>query len=118
MPGPGQVEIRVVGQVENRRLVRLGDILNAQFVPVRQRVSHRHLEIAGEMLLPIQAQPGEAHRRRILAEHFRCPELLVESLQPAVQGIRPVVFRQLIGFPVQGEAPFGDSIAIAPDDRP
>src|SRR5690606_4729737 len=111
------VEIGMVGQVEDGRLVGGGGVVNAQFVIVGERVGHGDREIAGISFFPVGAEVGQRQPDAIgRSEGFCAPDDLVKAYQPAVQVVGAIVLGQLVGFAVEGEAALGDAVGIAACD--
>jgi len=113
-----EVEVAVVGQVEHCRFVGAGLVVDAQFVAVGEAVGHLGGEVAGETHFAIRRQVSQGHADRILVLGFlRLPDLLVEALSAAVQGVGLVVLRHLVAFAVEFEGALGQAIAEAADGR-
>ena len=58
-----QIEVGVVGEVDNRIFVRRRRIFDAQFVVAAERVGDVHFQIAGIAFFPIFTQIAESHGR-------------------------------------------------------
>ena len=104
----------MVRDVQYRRLVGLGGVIEPQLIRLAQRVADRHLEITGVSLFAVAAQVTQLERVQVRVPDL--PDGLVESLQAAVQRVLTVVLRQLVLRAVQGEAAVGDAVAIASHD--
>src|SRR4029077_3322872 len=104
-----QVEVAVVGQVDDRvEVARLvgRHVVQPQLVPVVQRVGQHHLDrgrVAGAAvraaggsgrgaLVAVRAVQGELHAHgAVTADRLAGPDVITETDDPAVQGVRPVV---------------------------
>jgi len=111
-----EVEVAVLRQIDRRRLVAGRRIVDDQLVLVSQGVGHAHAEVAGIALFAVGARAGEGDAVGVL-ERFGRPHHLVEADVAAVQVVRPVVGRELVGLAVERELPLGDPVAVAADDR-
>ncbi len=79
-------------------LVAGGRILDPQLVVLGQRIDHRDIDVAGVALLAIAAEVAQLHARPIGGFVFlRAPDLAVEAVRAAVQVVRAIVARKLIG---------------------
>ena len=86
IPLPGQIKIRMVGEVDHRRLVRAGGKLQLQFVVVGQGVQGRDFQVAGKAFLPILAHVSQHQLRPMNPERgARGPDDLVKALDAAMQ---------------------------------
>ena len=135
----GQVEVAVVGLVDDRVQVRglVGRlVVDGQLAGVVQGVGHDRLELrrvagaavraAGRTgrvaLVAIRADQRELHARGALAVHgLRRPDVVAPADQAAVQRVAVVVDRQGVRDGpdtrlVQGERALGDAVAV-PADR-
>ena len=113
-----QIEVAVLGQVDDRVLVRRGFDLQPEFVVVGERVHDVRREGAGKAFLAVRADVAHRHggtlRRGLLV---RLPDALVETARPAVQGVGPVIGRHVVFPAVQRERAPGDAVGIAADER-
>src|SRR5690606_24236625 len=73
---------------------------------------------AGEAFFSVRARISEHDAAFALTLERLCvPDDLVEPLDAAVQGIRPIVGGALVGRSVQRELGVADSVAVAADQR-
>ena len=114
----GEIEIAVIGDVDDRRPIRGRSILDRQFVVVAQRVGRGDLQRSGIAAFAIGAYVPEArHSPGRRSRPLDLPQHLVESLKPAVQMIRPVVGLERVPLPVELELPPRDAVREAPHRR-
>ncbi|VVT19327.1 hypothetical protein SPHINGO391_460096 [Sphingomonas aurantiaca] len=111
-----QIEDRVVGHVDDRRLVGLRVIADAEIAGFVERVRHRDVKRAGIARIAVGAAMAEHQRRggAALGRDDR-PGDLVEAVAAAVQRIGLVVERELIGLAVEREAATRDPVGVAAD---
>ena len=108
---PRQIEIAMVGEIDDGFPVAHALIENPQTVVVLQQISDADAQIAGEAALPVRAEPEKAHAVR---QKLRLPELLVEAEREiAVQIGAVVVVRERIAHTVQREGGAGDPVGMA-----
>ena len=114
----GKVPVRVLREIDRRRLVTRRPIVDDQTIVVRQRVSDAGAKRSGIALLHVRAGviENDAHPAHI-PERFGVPDDFVETSDATVQTIRPVVHGEPIGRPIEGESAAGNPIAVATDDR-
>ena len=113
---PRKVEVTVLAEVDGGGLVGSGFVIDDEFVGVGQRVGDSHLEITGPAVVAIFTQISECHAR-VALQRFAVPDNFVERLfGAAVQRVGPVIFRQSVGFAVEGEGAVGDAVGIAADN--
>ena len=108
-----EVPVGVVREVQHRRLVGRGLVVEAQLVVVRERVGHCDGELAGVSLLAVGAHVGKAHAISV-RERLRLPNARVESRRAAVEMVHAVVRRELILLSVECEFPECDAVREAP----
>ena len=115
----GEVPVAVVRQVEHRRLVRRGVVVDPQLVVLRERVRHVDAQRAGIALLAIRARVVQLQADTAVArrDHRRRPHLVVEPFDAAVERVRRVVDRQVVRHPVERERAVRDPVPVAADDR-
>ena len=114
----GQGEIAVLREVHRRRLVGRRRVVHDQLVGRGERVGDVGHEGAGVPFLAVGAQVAESDTDGVaVLERLGLPHDLVEPAQAAVQVVRSVVGRELVGLAVQGESPLGDAVGVPPDDR-
>ena len=90
----GQIPVRVMAEVDDRRLVRCGFKLDAKLVFVGQPVGDRGLQIAGIPFFAIRAEIAELdpHGSRLL-DRIGIPEHFVKALDAAVESVLAIVLR-------------------------
>ncbi len=114
----GQVEVRVVGQVDRRGLVGDGVESDTQFVIVAQFVYRGGFQVARVALVAVRAQVAEDQAGRLRrGEGFGLPQAAMKAIGAAMQVVDAVVQVQLMGFAVQREAAVGDAVAVAANQR-
>ena len=90
----GEVEVGVVGQVDDRRRVGRRVVVDPQLVVVGQGVGDLDLERAGVALLAVRAGVAEPQADAVaVGDLARPPRRLVEALLAAVQVVGAVVER-------------------------
>jgi hypothetical protein len=100
----GEVEVGVLGRVEDRRRVGRRRVVDPQRL-AGQGVGDGDVEGAGVAFLAVRAAVGEADGGAVAARRLRGrPDALVEPRVPAVEVVRPVVAGELVGAAVEGEA--------------
>jgi hypothetical protein len=116
----GDVEQGVIGQVDDGRLVGGRAVGDRQVVGLIQGVGRRGGERAGIAFLAVGADMGEGDRGdRAALDVADLPDLLVEALDPAVQGGDAVVVQgQLVGLAVEHEPALADAVGEAADRGP
>ena len=113
LTGSRKVEVRVVRQIDDRRLVGGGLVIDPEFVLVRQRVDHGDRQIAGIPFFSVLAEIRQLQRGAIGAfRRFGIPDHLVESLQASVQMVRPVVDGKVVLDTVQRKETLCDPVCI------
>src|SRR6476620_9648059 len=112
-----EVEIGVVGQVDDGRRVGGGAVVDAERAGGGQTVGDVDCEVARVALLAIRAGPGEADSDGIgLADLSGGPDVLVEAADAAVERIWAVVERDLDSCAVDREPAAGDPVGVAADE--
>ena len=113
----GEVEQRMVRQIDDRRRVGARVHVDGQRSLVVERVSGGDGEIAGIALVARRAHEPERHpgEPAFVADLDDLPVPFVEPGSSAVQRIGLVVERQLVGLAVEGEAAAGNAVGVAPD---
>ena len=102
-----QVEIAVVGEIDDRILIGFGIVVDGQAVASPTH-GYLNVQIAGVALLAVGGQSGKNHRISLLSAG---PEVLVEALLAAVEMVWTVVGKQGVGFAVQRKNTALDSIS-------
>src|SRR5439155_4352434 len=117
LPVPGQVEIRMLGQVHHGGLVGGGEVLEADLVAVGQGIGHAHREVSRVSLLAVGARAGEDEAGGAgPLEGLRLPDPLVEAANAAVQAVGAAVGGERVGTAIEREASSADTVAVAADD--
>ena len=111
-----QVEVGMVRQIDESRLIGFRSVLDLQFVVVRKSVNHLAAKIARIIFLPIFARIRQLEGRSFgRVQLFSLPDDFIESFATAMQGVLSVVLRKLIVDTADRESALCDSIAIAAD---
>ena len=109
-----QREETVIGEVDDRLLVRCGHILDNKLVIVCECIYHRCADFSCITLFTVGAYKPEDNRTVV---HLKCfPNLSVPSNLSAVQGIGSVVDGKLVFLTVQLEFTFANAVSIAADE--
>src|SRR3984885_15601351 len=96
----GEIEIRMVGQVDDSIFVSRRLVIDAQLVIISKRVSDSGRQIAGITFLAVFAEVRQGqHRsaeilRRLSSHNCRSPYHFVESALPAMQAVLAIVLRR------------------------
>jgi hypothetical protein len=113
----GEVEVAVVRQVHDGRLVGRRLVIDAEGVVVGQGVRDGGVEVAGVAFLAVLTEVVEADGRAVLALRLLgAPDDLVETLHAAVEVVGAVVRREGVLFAVEGELALGDAVGVAAGD--
>src|SRR2546429_527392 len=108
----------MVGQVDDGGLVGGRRIIDFQFIRIRQRINHPHVQIPGEPLFPVLAQISQLKRLAVFGGNFFCrPNGFVEALGSAVKRVFAIIFRKRVRLAVQRELRVPDAVSIAADER-
>jgi hypothetical protein len=99
----GEVERRVLGEVDDRRGVARRGVVDADRALPDEGVDDLDLQRAGIALLAVRADP--AQDEAVLARLGDVPDPAVEALLPAVEGVRPVVAGQDVLAPARVKRP-------------
>src|SRR5690606_11544464 len=93
-----------------------GAVLDAQLVVIVEAVGDVRGEGAGEAHLAIGRYVAELDAdRTILVARLGLPDLGVEAFWPAMQGVRTIVLRDLVGAAIELETPVGNAVAETAD---
>src|SRR5918995_1880234 len=118
-PGPfsSEVPISVVAEIDDRWTVGLGAIVDPEPVVVVEQIAHCGRQRPRIAFITVRADAGETHAGgALLADLLGVPDALVEPAYPAVEVVRAIVRRELIGLTVEGEAAIGDTVSVAAGD--
>jgi len=110
-----QVEVGVVGQVDDRFAVRGGLVVYGQPVVGQQAVGHLHGDVARKALVPVGQHVAEPDG---VFGGFGVPNGKMHAFVAAVQRVGAVVGRQRVHRVADAEPPVGDPVSERPDDRP
>ena len=95
-----EVEVAVVGHVDDRWLVRNRLILNIQCIVVCQHVGDAGAHIAREPAVAVLAD--QAQHQPVVAHFFNVKDTVLPAVRTAVQTVLAIVLRQLISLSVNG----------------
>src|SRR5690606_10078974 len=98
-PLSGEVEVTVVGEVDDGRCVGRGAVSDVQGIaPVHEVVCHGYVKIAGEALFAIRTGVAEGKNGpRLGVAGLGRPDLAVEALEAAVERVRAVALWERVG---------------------
>ena len=114
LAGSFQVEIGVIGQVEDGRLVGRGFVFDEQFVFIVEQVANGSGKVAGVTFLHVFAYPGQFEAQVAIPFDFAgVPEVFVKTRGAAVQGIWIIVDGEAVFLAFDGEFSPGNAVAIA-----
>ena len=91
---PGEVEIRMVRQVQYRRFAGNGIVADDYLVLLRQVIHHRRVQLSGESLFAVGRAVGQFDR--LFVELLQVPDYRVEPFDTSVQAVGAVVDSQLV----------------------
>src|ERR1700734_3938726 len=109
----GEIEVRVIGEIQDGVLIGGGGILDAQ-IAFNQRVANCSSQAAGVSGFAVFAEITQLHTVR---NRLGLPDHVVEAVRAAVQRVLAVVQWQRIFSAVEGEAAVRDAVSIAADER-
>ena len=113
-----EIEIGVVGQVDDRILVAVRKVADGQGVAVIERHGHLNAHLAGEAFLAVVGDVGEQHRVFGFAFQRFCLEPFeLEVFNAAMQAVFPVVGGYVIDLAVQRELRVAQAVGEAADGR-
>ena len=107
----GEIEVGVLRQVEDGGLVGGGGEIKTQAMIVGQGINGFDTEVARVAFFAVLAQviQGQGRRGR-RAGLRRLPNLLVETLESAMEGVGAIIGRQRISDALQLKGGLGDAI--------
>ena len=114
-PATRQVEVVVMRQVDHRRRIGRGFVLDGPAHLVIEPVPHHRPQPAREALVARRAV--ELQSQAAVALGLRPPQQVAESARAAVQAVAAVVGHQRVAFAVQPERGARDAVAIPADDH-
>ena len=114
-----EVEIAVIGEVDDGGFVGRGFVADFELIVRRQKVSDGGLKLAREALLTIGAGVGQADTHGTpLLNDCSIPELAGKALSPSVNVILSGVFGDLVTDPIDFKRcatnPIGDRPVVQP----
>src|SRR6185437_7262713 len=106
-----------VGDVGDRRLVGGRAVIDPELIRLGQGKGCTELHRTWITFLAIRAGARERDARAVSpgGDLGDRPELLVEALAAAVEGVGPIVDGELVFLSVEREAPLGDAVGVAAD---
>ena len=110
----GKVEVGMIGQIDDRGLIRSGGIINLQFVLAGYGVNHLGGEIAGITLFAVGAEVSQF--KRITGNFLGCLQSFVKSRSAAMKTVVAVVAWQGVINAVQAEPAVRDAVGEAADN--
>ncbi len=106
------MRLTIVGLAEDVRVV-----VDLDLVAVRERVGDLGDERAGVALVAVGARERQLEPDVVpVLEGRRRPDVLVEADRAAVERVRRIVDREVIGDPVERERAPGDAVRVAAGD--
>ena len=112
-----EIEVTVVGEIENRRLISGRLVTNPQRILLGPSVSHGAFEGAGVTFFAIGAGIGERETGVApLIADLGLPNLLIESFDATVKGVGSVVDRETVFLAIEGELSFRNTVGVASGD--
>src|ERR1039458_3175683 len=109
---PGEIEIRMIGQVDHCVFVGRSPVLNLQ-IPLDQCIAHGGRQVPWKSRLAVLAQVSQFDA---VGDRFGLPYDVVKTMRPAMQSVLSIVSGQRIFLAMQSKTAMCDSIGIAPDD--
>ena len=109
-----EVEVAVVGEVDDGGLVRLGRIVDAQRAVVLEGVGDTDFKISWETFFAIGAGAGEDDAYALACFHGAAlPDVFIETADAAVEGVFSVVGGEGVGLAIEGKLRVGDAVCVA-----
>ncbi len=117
----GKVEVVVVAEVDHRRAIGGGLVVDPPGAAGAQRVGDECLDPARKAFLAVLAHVAQrdgrtAERRVVLARRCDLPQPLAEALDAAVQRVVAVVARERVRLAGYDQLAARDAIGVAADD--
>src|SRR5690348_3289907 len=117
VPFSGEIEIRMIGDIEDRVFIGGGGIIDAELVGFGERVNNAGGEIARIAFLAVLAEISEFEGfGGGSGDVLGGPDAFVEALSAAVKAVLAVILRQSIRFPVEFKFCVGDAVGITSGD--
>ena len=104
-----QIEIRMVGQIDDGVLVAQRLIVDAQSTFIIKGIAHRHQQIARVAFFPIAAQSGKG---QAVLPHCCPPQAAMEAGRSPMQVVLSIVDCQLIGLAVEHKTSAGNAVGM------
>ena len=113
-----QIEIRMIGKIENRLFIGGGSVRDAKLIVLGQLVDHVDGQSTGIALFSVGRDAGKS-KLTAVRDYSRLgiPDLVGKSDLAAVKVVRAVVDKEIILFSVKGKLAAADSVAPATDKR-
>src|SRR5207237_10922826 len=103
-------------RIDRRGFIGCRLVIHYELTARRKGVCHPRLERSWKAFLSVLARVAQRDAgATVVLERLPGPQDLVESTHPAMQRVRAVVLRKLIGGAVERELPIGHPIGIAAD---
>ena len=104
----GEIEVGVIGEIDDGFFVGGGGIIDVQSVGVRPRVGDGDFQVAGKTFLAVFAEVGKFERLATLCGNgFGGPQHFIETLDAAMESVLAIVFWERVGFAVQARIAHG-----------
>ena len=107
----GEVEVGVVGEVDDGGSVCRGLIGNVNGIVLREGEGNAGFHRSGEAAVPVRGFEGEFEMGFTGLLHFK--ELVLPAFGAAVQAVPKVILRKLVGGSVQGKAALGYAVGVS-----
>jgi len=112
-----EIEIAVMREINRRRPVGGGEVLDFEEVGIGEGVEDGDFEVAGKSLGSVGVENGEADGRAVGGHAgFGVPHALGQALESAVQAVGSLVHGDGISRVVDGEHAVGNAIGVAAGD--
>ena len=109
-----QIEVAMIGQVDNRWFIRGCRIVQNNFIPIGQFIGYRKIQIAGKTAFhigtPVFKDNDGGIFHRIKRIGIECPA--IETAGSSMNGMSPTVFLQLINPVAQAKLRIPDAVGI------
>ena len=102
-----------MGEVAQRRRIGSGAVTDLELIVMRQRVAHRHIEVAREAVFTIGK--NRMHLDDAVVGRSHIPNALVGTNETTMKRVLTVVLGQLIGNTIQCERTIGDAVGATSD---
>ena len=113
----GKVEVAVVGQVEDSRLVGLGFVVDFQSVVIGPLVGDGGVQIAWVSFFAIGAGAGEFEADMVGGlDFFGFPNLFIKAFFATVEMIVPIVGCQCVLVSIAGKFTFSNAVGVSSGD--